>query len=78
MHKGARTDLCGGRGVTRVPTATRDSIEEYLIDWIDMDYAPEHCSQAQLDELDRLTARWISDHARRAKTSKKKRKTRHS
>jgi Putative transposase len=23
MHKGARTDLCGGRGVTRVPTATR-------------------------------------------------------
>jgi hypothetical protein len=22
MHKGARTDLCGGRGVTRVPTAT--------------------------------------------------------
>ena len=37
----------------------------------DMDYAPEHYSQAQLDELDRLTARWISDHARRAKTSKK-------
>jgi hypothetical protein len=23
MHKGARTDLCGGRGVTRVPTATK-------------------------------------------------------
>jgi len=23
MHKGARTDPCGGRGVTRVPTATR-------------------------------------------------------
>jgi hypothetical protein len=22
MHKGARTDLCGGREVTRVPTAT--------------------------------------------------------
>ena len=22
MHQGARTDLCGGRGVTRVPTAT--------------------------------------------------------
>jgi len=22
MHKGARTDPCGGRGVTRVPTAT--------------------------------------------------------
>ena len=26
MHKGARTDLCGGRGVTRVPTATRTGI----------------------------------------------------
>ena len=25
MHKGARTDLCGGRGVTRVPTATRNA-----------------------------------------------------
>jgi hypothetical protein len=60
------------------PDFRRDWIEEYLIDWIDMDYAPEHYSQAQLDELDRLTAKWISDHARRAKTSKKKRKTRHS
>ena len=37
-----------------------------MIDWIDMDYAPEHCSQAQLDELDRLTARWIAAHMRRA------------
>ena len=27
-----------------------------------MDYAPEYYSQAQLDELDRLTARWIADH----------------
>ena len=60
------------------PDFRRDSIEEYLIDWIDVDYAPDHYSQAQLDELDTLTARWISDHARRAKTSKKKRKTRHS
>src|SRR5215469_15404577 len=25
MHKGARTDPCGGRGVTRVPTATHPS-----------------------------------------------------
>ena len=39
-----------------------------------MDYAPEHYSQAQLDELDTLTARWIADHSRRAKTAKKKRK----
>src|SRR5271155_773947 len=26
MHKGARTDPCGGRGVTRAPTATRKRI----------------------------------------------------
>jgi len=25
MHKGARTDPCGGRGVTRAPTATRSA-----------------------------------------------------
>ena len=27
MHQGARTDPCGGRGATRVPTATRDKSE---------------------------------------------------
>jgi hypothetical protein len=48
-----------------------DWIEEYLIDWIDMDYAPEYYFEAQLDELDRLTARWIADQMCRAKTSKK-------
>ena len=26
MHQGARTDLCGGRGATRVPTATWNEI----------------------------------------------------
>ena len=77
-----RTRLDLDRSVAHIqkqyPDFRRDSIEEYLIDWIDVDYAPDHCSQAQLYELDTLTARWISDHARRAKTSKKKRKTRHS
>jgi hypothetical protein len=28
-----------------------------LIDWIEMGYAPENYSQAQLDELERLTER---------------------
>ena len=56
----------------------RDQIGEFLIDWIDMGYAPEHYSQAQLDELDRLTERWVSDHLRRAKTAKKGKRTRHS
>jgi len=62
----------------RYPDMRRDWIEEYLLDWIEMDYAPEHYSKAQLDELDRLTARWIADHSRRAKTTKRQRRTRHS
>ena len=60
------------------PDFRRDWIEEYLIDWIDMDHAPEHYSEAQLDELDKLTARWIADHVRRAKISKRQERTRHS
>src|SRR6516162_493518 len=62
----------------RYPDMRRDWIEQYLLDWIEMDYAPEHYSKAQLDELDRLTARWIADHSRRAKTTKSQRRTRHS
>src|SRR3979490_1215033 len=53
-------------------------IEEYLIDWIEMDYAPEHYSTAQLEQLDRLTERWVADHLRKAKTAKKPKRTRHS
>ena len=49
----------------------RDWIEEYLLDWIEMDYAPEHYSKEQLDELDRLTAQWIADHSRGTKTTKR-------
>jgi hypothetical protein len=56
----------------------RDKIEEFLIDWIEMIYAPEHYSRAQLDELDRLTEKWIAAHMRRSKSSKKGKKTRHS
>jgi len=55
-----------------------DKIEEFLIDWIDMGYAPENCSQAQLDELERLTERWVADHLRRANAAKKGKRTRHS
>lgn len=53
-------------------------IEEFLLDWIDMGYDPENYSQAQLDELDKLTERWVADHRRKAKTSKKQKRTRHS
>ena len=53
-------------------------IEEFLLDWIDMGYDPENYSQAQLDELDKLTERWVADHRRKAKTSKKHKRARHS
>ena len=60
------------------PDFPRDGIEEALINWIDMGYAPESYSESQLDELDRLTERWIADHLRKAKTSKKRKRTRYS
>ena len=53
-------------------------IDEFLLDWIDMGYDPENYSQAQLDELDKLTERWVADHRRKAKTSKKHKRTRYS
>jgi len=77
---GERLDIV--QSVARIhqqyPDMRRDCIEEYLLDWIEMDYAPEHYSKAQLDELDTLTARWIADHFRRAKTTNRQRRTRHS
>jgi hypothetical protein len=77
---GERLDL--DQSVARInqhhPDWRRDWIEEYVIDWIEIDYAPEHYSTAQLDELDKLTARWIADHLRRGQTTKKPSRTRHS
>lgn len=39
-----------------------DMIEDKLIAWLDMVFAPESYSREQLDELDRLTEAWIADH----------------
>jgi hypothetical protein len=65
------------RSVERIhqqyPDFPGDKIEEFLIDWIAMGYAPENYSQAQFDELDRLTERWIADHMRSGRTAKKAR-----
>jgi hypothetical protein len=62
----------------QLPDFPRDKIEDLLIDWLEAGYAPEHYSDAQLDELDRLTERWIAGHLRRPKASKRKSRTRHS
>jgi hypothetical protein len=59
------------------PDFPRDEIEEFLLNWIDS-YDPENYSQAQLDELDTLTERWVADHLRTAKASKKQKRTRYS
>ena len=60
------------------PDFPSEGIEEALINWIEMEYAPESYSESQLDELDRLTDRWIADYLRKARTSKKRKRTRYS
>jgi hypothetical protein len=62
----------------KYPNFPCDEVEEFLLDWIDMGYDPENYSQAQLDELDTLTERWVADHLRTAKASKKQKRTRYS
>ncbi len=47
------------------PQYPAERIEPHLISWLEMVYAPQSYSQKQLDELDRLTERWIDDHERR-------------
>ena len=37
-------------------------IETHLIAWLEMEFAPKTYSQEQLDELDRLTEKWVDDH----------------
>jgi hypothetical protein len=66
------------RILQQYPDFLCDKIEEFLINWIDMGYAPENYSQSQLDELDRLTERWVADYMRRSRIAKKGKRTRHS
>ena len=60
------------------PNFPLEMIEEHLIGWLEMEYAPPTYSQKQLDELDRLTEKWIDDHERQAEAAQKRGKTRHS
>ena len=52
-------------------------IEERLIGWLEMEFAPPSYSEEQLDELDRLTEQWIDDHERQVEAAQRAR-TRHS
>jgi hypothetical protein len=64
------------------PDLPVDLIDAHLVGWLEMGFAPETYTQEQLDELDRLTEKWIEDHDKQAKTSvktaKKRARTRHS
>jgi hypothetical protein len=46
-------------------------IEARLISWLEMEFAPETYSQEQLDELDRLTEKWVNDHYQQHQTALK-------
>ena len=60
------------------PDLPLDLIEEHLIAWLEMEFAPPGYSQKQLDELDRLTEKWIEDHEQQAEAPRKRGRTRHS
>ena len=60
------------------PDLPLDLIETHLIGWLEMEFAPPTYSQKQLDELDRLTEKWIEDHERQAEAARKRGRTRHS
>ena len=50
------------------PDLSLQQIEDSVIGWLEMEFAPETYSEAQLDELDRLTEKWVDNHhAARAK-----------
>jgi len=53
-------------------------IEERLIGWLEMEFAPPTYSDEQLDELDQLTEKWIDDHERQVEAAQKRARTRHS
>lgn len=60
------------------PDFPLELIETHLIGWLQMEFAPPTYSQEQLDELDRLTEKWIDDHERHAEAGRKRGRTRHS
>ncbi len=60
------------------PDFPLELIETHLIGWLEMEFAPPTYSQKQLDELDRLTDKWIEDHERQANAGRKRGGTRHS
>lgn len=51
------------------PELPLELIETHLIAWLEMEFAPKTYSQEQLNELDRLTEKWVNDHYGRRQTA---------
>lgn len=61
------------------PDLALELIESKLISWLEMGFAPPSYSKEQLDELDRLTEKWVADYERsKPKPGRKRPRTRHS
>jgi hypothetical protein len=60
------------------PDLPLEAIESKVISWLEMGFDPETYTQDQLDELDRLTEKWIADHKKQAKSARKRARTPHS
>jgi hypothetical protein len=43
------------------PEFPKDQITEFLVFWIRCLYVPEGCSDSQMEDLERLTERWVAD-----------------
>jgi len=54
------------------PSFPRESVEDFLLSWLEAGYDPENYSQEQLDELDKLTEQWVKDQERRPKLAKRR------
>ncbi len=57
------------------PDFPLDQIEESVISRLEGGFAPDTNSEKQLEELDRLTEKWLDDHERRAEAKSKRRRT---
>ena len=60
------------------PDFPPELIEAHVIGWLEMEFAPPDYSAARLEELDRLTEKWVDDHERQAEAARKRARTRHS
>jgi hypothetical protein len=52
------------------PHLTEAVIEDKVIAWLELEYAPDNYSSEQMDELERHIDRWIKKHRRQAQRQK--------